>query len=43
MLQRWTDQWRQDSGNLVLGGGQLFILFIGFKLQTLIGWQMLCS
>ncbi|WP_310448165.1 hypothetical protein [Thiobacillus sp.] len=40
MLQRWAVHWQQDSGNLVLSGGQLFILFIGFKLQTLIGWQI---
>lgn len=39
MFQRWVDEWRHDYGNLALSGGHLFILLIGFKLQTLIAWQ----
>ncbi|MDP2031633.1 MAG: hypothetical protein Q8K12_18535 [Thiobacillus sp.] len=39
MFQRWADEWRHDYGNLALSGGHLFILLIGFKLQTLIAWQ----
>jgi hypothetical protein len=40
MLQRWADEWRHDYGNLAISGGQLFILFMGFKQQTPIGWQI---
>ena len=39
MLQRWVDEWRHDYGDFALSGGNLFILFIGFKLQTLVAWQ----
>jgi len=40
MLQRWADEWRHDYDNLALSGGQLFILFMGFKQHTPIGWQI---
>ena len=39
MFQRWADEWRHDYGNLALSGGHLFILLVGFKLQTLIAWK----
>lgn len=31
---------RHDYANLVLGGGNLLLLLIGFNLQTLLGWQV---
>ncbi|MBI3432253.1 MAG: hypothetical protein HY018_08605 [Hydrogenophilales bacterium] len=37
---RWTDEWRHDYANLALGGGNLLILLLGFKLQSGIGWQI---
>ena len=39
MLQHWVDEWRHDYGDFALSGGNLFILLIGFKLQTLVAWQ----
>ena len=33
-------EWRHDYANLALGGGNLLILLIGFKLQSGIGWQI---
>ena len=32
--------WRHDYANLVLGGGNLLLLLIGFNLQTLLGWEV---
>ena len=37
---RWTEAWRHDYANLVLGGGNLLILLLGLKLQSRIGWQI---
>ena len=36
----WADKWRHDYANFVLGGGNLLILLLGFKLQSHIGWQI---
>jgi hypothetical protein len=35
---RWAAEWRHDYANLALGGGNLFILLLGFQLQSRIGW-----
>lgn len=32
--------WRHDYANLVLGGGNLLLLLIGFNLRTLLGWEI---
>jgi len=37
---RWTPEWRHDYANLLLGGGNLLILLLGFKLQSRVGWQI---
>ena len=37
---RWTDEWRHDYANLVLGGGNLLILLLGLRLQSGIGWTI---
>ncbi|MHB1085573.1 MAG: hypothetical protein ACYCZA_12130 [Thiobacillus sp.] len=37
---RQTEEWRHDYANLALGGGNLFILLLGFKLHSHIGWQI---
>lgn len=37
---RWAAEWRHDYANLALGGGNLFILLLGFKLHSHIGWQI---
>ncbi|MDP2057122.1 MAG: hypothetical protein Q8K35_05110, partial [Thiobacillus sp.] len=37
---RWAAGWRHDYANLALGGGNLFILLLGFQLQSRIGWQI---
>jgi hypothetical protein len=37
---RWSSEWRHDYANLVLGGGNLLILLLGFKLQSGIGWKI---
>ena len=34
------DAWRHDYANLVLGGGNVLLLLIGFNLQTLLGWSV---
>ncbi|MDP3124400.1 MAG: hypothetical protein Q8M84_02095 [Thiobacillus sp.] len=36
----WGGEWRNDFANLALGGGNLFLLLLGFKLQSLSGWQI---
>lgn len=33
-------EWRHDYANLVLGGGNLLILLLGFQLHSRIGWQI---
>lgn len=33
-------EWRHDYANLTLGGGNLLILLLGFKLQSGSGWQI---
>jgi hypothetical protein len=33
-------EWRHDYANLALGGGNLLILLLGFKLQSGIGWKI---
>jgi hypothetical protein len=35
-----TAEWRHDYANLALGGGNLLILLLGFKLQSRLGWQI---
>jgi len=35
-----TAEWRHDYANLALGGGNLLILLLGFKLQSGIGWKI---
>ena len=35
-----AETWRHDYANLALGGGNLFLLLIGFRLQTLTGWGL---
>lgn len=37
---RWAAEWRHDYANLVLGGGNLLILLLGFQLNSRIGWQI---
>ncbi len=37
---RWTAEWRHDYANFALGGGNLLILLLGFKLQSHLGWQI---
>lgn len=37
---RWTAEWRHDYANFALGGGNLLILLLGFKLQSRLGWQI---
>lgn len=32
--------WRYDYANLVLGGGNIFLLLVGFHLRTLFGWEI---
>lgn len=32
--------WRHDYANLVLGGGNLLLLFIGFNQRTVLGWEV---
>jgi hypothetical protein len=40
MIRRhWGGEWRHDFANFALGGGNLLILLLGFKLQSRIGWQ----
>lgn len=37
---RWATEWRHDYANLALGGGNLLILFLGFQMQSRLGWQI---
>jgi hypothetical protein len=37
---RWSAEWRHDYANFALGGGNLLILLLGFKLQSRLGWQI---
>lgn len=37
---RQAEEWRHDYANLALGGGNLLILLLGFKLHSHIGWQV---
>ena len=37
---RNLDEWRHDYANLALGGGNLLILLLGFKLASPAGWQI---
>ena len=37
---RRADEWRHDYANIALGGGNLLILLLGFKLQSGGGWQI---
>jgi hypothetical protein len=37
---RLGDEWRHDYANVALGGGNLLILLLGFKLQSGSGWQI---
>jgi hypothetical protein len=37
---RWAAEWQHDYANLALGGGNLFLLLLGVKLQSQIGWQI---
>jgi hypothetical protein len=37
---RWAAEWRHDYASLVLGGGNLLLLLLGFKLQSRLGWQI---
>ena len=37
---RLGGDWRHDYVNFVLGGGNLLILLLGFKLQSRLGWQI---
>lgn len=37
---RRADEWRHDYANFALGGGNLLILLLGFKLQSGGGWQI---
>ena len=39
-LRHWGGEWRHDYANLALSGGNLFILLLGFKLQSRVGWQI---
>lgn len=32
--------WRHDYANLVLGGGNLLLLLVGFNLRTVLGWEI---
>ena len=32
--------WRHDYANWALGGGNIFLLIIGFQLRSLFGWQL---
>src|SRR3989339_2167995 len=36
----WGGEWQHDFANLTLGGGNLLILLLGLKLQSLAGWQI---
>ncbi len=40
MLRTSLAEWRHDYANVVLGGGNLVILLLGFKLQSGSGWQI---
>lgn len=40
---RWTPEWRQDLFNLVLTGGNIAFLMLGFQLKTTLGWQISLS
>lgn len=35
-----TAEWRHDYANIALGGGNLFLLLLGLKLQSPVGWQI---
>lgn len=35
-----ADTWRHDYANVALGGGNLLILLLGFRLQSGAGWQI---
>lgn len=37
---RLGNEWRHDYANFVLGGGNLLLLLLGFKLQSRLGWQI---
>lgn len=37
---RWVAEWRHDYANLALGGANLLVLLLGFKLQSRMGWQI---
>ena len=37
---RWAAEWRHDYASLALGGGNLLLLLLGFKLQSRLGWQI---
>ncbi|HQT32369.1 MAG TPA: hypothetical protein PLE48_15520 [Thiobacillus sp.] len=36
----WGGDWRHDFTRIALGGGNLFILLLGLKLQSQTGWQI---
>lgn len=36
----WSAGWQHDSVNFVLGGGNLVILLLGFKIGTPLGWSV---
>jgi hypothetical protein len=38
--ERWAAEWQHDYANLALGGGNLLILLLGFKLQSGVGWDI---
>lgn len=37
---RWAAEWRHDTANLALGGGNLLVLLLGFYLPSRQGWQI---
>lgn len=37
---RRAAEWRHDYANLALGGGNLLVLLLGFKLQSALGWKI---
>jgi hypothetical protein len=37
---RSAAEWRHDYVNIALGGGNLLLLLLGFKLQSRVGWQI---
>ncbi len=37
---RWPAEWRHDYANIALGGGNLFLLLLGLRLHSHLGWQI---